>query len=89
MFGQFDFISWVIKGSLIDRTEKGDEIRKRWSIKYIPAEHKHKAVIREEAITLILAFRKRRIWGYWRKGRFFRRNGYFARFGHHNPCYYD
>ena len=82
----WDFISIVLLGSIIDRTETGDTERGWLSITKFPAEHKHAAVVKKSCWTLLICGPPRRIWGYWVDGKFRKRNKYYYENSHHNPC---
>ena len=82
----WNFISWVISGELIDRTEEGDEIRPQWSLKTFKAEHRHAVVVEQPAWTILLCGREQRQWGFWVNGKFRKRNKYFFEHEHHDPC---
>lgn len=82
----WDFLSFVLWGSLVDRTENGDELRKWLSFKFFKAEHRHMVVIDKPCWTILLCGPERRVWGYWVKNRFRKRNKYFFEKGHHDPC---
>jgi len=82
----WDFVSIVLWGTIIDRTEKGDITRLWLSISKFPAEHQHCAVINKPCWTLLFCGPERRIWGYWVNGKFRKRNKYYYENEHHNPC---
>jgi hypothetical protein len=84
----YNFYSILLKGSIVDRSAKGDEIRKKWRWWYCKAEHQHKVVVRESpSWTFVVTGPRKRDWGYWVKGKFRKRNHYFLKYGHHDPCY--
>ncbi len=82
----WDFYSLVLWGSIIDRTESGDEQRNWLSLRKFKAEHRHAAVINKPCWTLLFCGREKRVWGYWVDGKFRKRNKYYYENGHHNPC---
>lgn len=82
----WDFVSVVLCGSLVDRTEASDEYRGWLNVKRFQAEHRHMVVVDRPAWTLLICGPERRTWGYWVGGRFRKRNKYFHEHGHHDPC---
>jgi hypothetical protein len=82
----WDFITVVLWGSIIDRTDKGDDHRGWLSIRKYGAEHRHAAVVNKPCWTLLLCGAERRSWGYWVDGKFRKRNKYYYEHGHHDPC---
>lgn len=80
------YISLVVKGSYIDRSDKGDTKRNPGSISYYPATHKHTVSVSSGGCwTILITGREVRDWGFWVKGKFKKRNRYFYDYGHH-PC---
>jgi hypothetical protein len=79
------YLSWVLKGSYVDRSPWGDVRRARWSVKRFPALHRHSVIIDKPCWTLLITGPEKRVWGFWVHGRFRKRNKYFFIFGHH-PC---
>lgn len=82
----WNFLAIVLKGSIVDRTTEGEDLRERFSVRYYPAAHQHMVVVDEPAWTLLLTGREHRRWGYWVNGKFRKRNKYFFEHGHHSPC---
>ena len=82
----WSFISIVLWGSLVDRTEDGDKHRRWLSVSRFKAEHQHMVIIDRPAWTLLITGRDRRVWGYWVNGKFRKRNKYYFEHGHHDPC---
>jgi hypothetical protein len=83
---EWNFISIVLAGSVVERTSNGDKIREKFSVTKFPAEYKHKVVIDKPAWTLMLTGKERRVWGYWVNDKFRKRNKYYFEHGHHDPC---
>jgi hypothetical protein len=66
----WDFYSFVLYGSLYDRSNSRDTYRPTFSCSFFKAEHKHSVVIDKPAITLLITGKERREWGYWVNDRF-------------------
>jgi hypothetical protein len=80
------FISWVLKGSYIDRSPSGDAERKEWSVALKPALHRHTVIVPKGGCwTIMLTGKEKRAWGFWVDGKFKKRNRYFYDYRHH-PC---
>jgi len=80
------FWSFVLKGSYVDRTTEGVNVRNNNSFKFFPALHQHTVIVPKSGCwTLLLTGREKRTWGFWVNGRFRKRNRYFYDFQHH-PC---
>lgn len=82
------YLSLVFAGDYLEWS--GDKVahRKRWSLKFYPAEHKHRVRVPVYgAWTLLITGRPTRKWGFWLPGRDkpMRPLRYFDRYGHH-PC---
>jgi hypothetical protein len=64
----WDFLTWLLWAGYTEELEGGRRVR-RWplSILFRRAEHSHRVEIPEGkiAVTLVLAFPKRRDWGFW------------------------
>lgn len=80
------FVSLVLWGSLIDRTDRSDTRRGWLSVSFFDPLHRHSVVVEEPAWTLLITGKECRTWGYWVNGRFRKRNKYFFEHGHHDPC---
>jgi hypothetical protein len=85
------FITLVVRGGYTDRQPVGDgvianDVLRAGSVRYRPALHRHTVVPGPRgAWTVMVTGPKSRPWGFWRDGKFFKANKWFARFGHH-PC---
>lgn len=80
---EWDFVSVVLFGKMVDRTAEGDTIRPMFSVKKFKAEHQHSVVIDKPCWSLLFTSKKRRTWGFWVNGKFRKRNKYFFEHGHH------
>jgi len=77
------FITFVLKGSYIDVSDKGRDRLKKFSLRYRPAMHRHYVEIpKGGCITILFTGRPKRNWGFWVDGKFKRPLKYFSRFGH-------
>ncbi len=80
------FISLVLKGWYLDKSENVTRTRVAGEIAYFPATHKHTVEVAPQGCwTLLLTGKEKRQWGFWVKNKFKKRNRYFYDFGHH-PC---
>lgn len=80
------FVTLVLRGGYTDVSPGGDEHLRAGSVRYRPALHRHTVVPdKGGAWTVIVTGPKSRSWGFWREGKFYKANKWFARFGHH-PC---
>ena len=82
----WNFYSIVLSGYITDRADGVDTKRRRGSIVYFPADHRHSVVVDKPCWTLLLTGPTIRQWGYWTNGKFRKRNKYFYEHGHHDPC---
>ena len=81
---EWDFITLVLWGSYIDVSESGYDYLKAGSIRFRHAEHRHYVVLNSKTCwSLLITGRTRRVWGFWVKGKFRKRNKYFHEWGHH------
>lgn len=69
------FISWIVSGSYFEHIGNGPNdliYRKRWSIAYRPATHKHRVELLGSILcnpqpcwTIVITGPKSRVWGFW------------------------
>lgn len=80
------YITLVIRGGYTDIGPTGTQKLSTGTCRFFPATHQHTVrVNRGGAWTLLITGREKRVWGFWVKGKFRKRNKYFFEFGHH-PC---
>jgi hypothetical protein len=80
------FITLLLWGAYTDVSEQGDDTLTPGSIRYRPATHKHTVKILEPGTwTFLITGPVMRRWGFWVKGKLWKRDKYFAVNGHH-PC---
>lgn len=78
------YFTIILKGNYTDITESGEDVRKRWSWRLHPATYKHSVKVPKEGCwTLLITGREIRKWGFWVNGKFWKRNKYFFKYGHH------
>jgi hypothetical protein len=78
------YISLVLKGSYNDVSPKGTIKRTPGTIAFYPAIHQHTVQITKSPCwTILITGSEKRVWGFWVKGRFRKRNRYF--YDHGNP----
>lgn len=80
----WSFVTIILKGSYIDRTEDGDEHMTPGKIRFRPALHSH-TVIATDCWSIIFTGPKTRKHGFWVDGKWRKSNKYFFAYGHH-PC---
>lgn len=66
------FVSLVLRGGYVEKTEAGETRRRAGSVAFRPATWRHRVVLERDAVgevipcwTLILTGRKSRTWGFW------------------------
>lgn len=80
------FLTCVLWGSYEDVSPEGSDVLTVGSIRFRRASHKHTVKIRKPGTwTLLITGPVERRWGFWVKGRLWKRDRYFANNGHH-PC---
>lgn len=80
------YISFVLSGSYVDRSPSGSTERRPGHLNYYPATHQHTVnVAKGGCWTILITGRESRVWGFWVKNKFRKRNKYFFEHGHH-PC---
>jgi hypothetical protein len=81
------FVTFVLRGFYFDVDERGwSEFLHAPAVRFRPALHRHTVVPGPEGCwTVIVTGPKSRAWGFWREGKFYKANKWFAKFGHH-PC---
>lgn len=83
------FLTFILKGSYTDESEKGHEVLRAGSFAFRRAEHRH--TVRTTGVwTLLVTGPEKRTWGFWVKNKiggmkFLRARRYFWKYGHH-PC---
>jgi hypothetical protein len=80
------FLTLILRGGYTDISPSGEQRMTAGSIAFRPAEHRH--TVRVDAggcWSLMLTGPDSRVWGFWVKGRFRKRNKYFFEWGQH-PC---
>jgi len=79
------FLTLVLQGGYEDVGPKGIDALGVGSIRFRPALHRHSVRLRpgQTCWTILLTGPERRDWGFWVGRRFWRRNRYFAKYGHH------
>lgn len=77
------FLTLVLAGSYTDISDVGvEDSLTKGSIRLRPASHRH-IVSTDGVWTLVLTGPESRIWGFYPKGKFLRREKYFKKYGHH------
>lgn len=80
------FVTVVLRGGYADRGPDGDDVLRAGSVRFRRAAHQHTVVPGDHgAWTLLVTGPRRRAWGFWLGGKFFKANKWFAARGHH-PC---
>lgn len=80
------YITIILWGGYTDRSPNGEDKLRMGSIRFRRALHQHTVVVRKGGCwSLLLTGSEKRVWGFWVKGKFRKRNKYFYMFGHH-PC---
>lgn len=80
------FVTLCLAGGYWDLGERGTYRARRGSVRYFGSSHRHMVKVDPGGCwTLLLTGPERRVWGFWVNGRFWRRNKYFFKYGHH-PC---
>ena len=80
------FLTCVLWGSYEDVSPDGSDLLTVGSVRFRRASHKHTVkILRPGTWTLLLTGPTERRWGFWVKGRLWKRDRYFANNGHH-PC---
>ena len=80
------YLTLVLKGGYTDRNPNGSKRRTIGSLDFYPATHQHTVKVdRGGCWTLLITGREKRVWGFWVKNKFRKRNKYFFEHGHH-PC---
>jgi len=80
------YISLVLFGSYNDVSPKGAHVRKPGTIAFYRATHQHTVKLTSKTcFTILLTGPEKRVWGFWVKGKFKKRNRYFYDYGH-IPC---
>lgn len=66
------FVSLILKGCYVEKTETGHLHRTRGEIAYRPATHRHRVILERRSNgdikpcwTLVMTGRKKRTWGFW------------------------
>lgn len=80
------FLTCVLRGSYVDVSPQGRDLLRAGSIRFRPADHKHTVEIQTPGTwTVLVTGPAVRRWGFWVKGKLWKRDKYFAVNGHH-PC---
>lgn len=79
------FLTLCLRGCYIDVSDKGEDVVKAGSVRFRPAEHRHAVRVLRSTWTVLLTGPENRIWGFWVRGKFRKRNKYFYEHGHHDP----
>jgi hypothetical protein len=80
------FLTFILKGSYTDVSNKGEEFLKRFSFRFRLANHSHYVSIpKTGAVTILITGRPKQKWGFNVNGVFKRPLKYFYKFGH-PPC---
>ncbi len=80
------YITIILWGGYTDRSPQGEDKMGVGSIRFRRAKHQHTVLVNKGGCwSLLITGREKRIWGFWVKGKFRKRNKYFYMFGHH-PC---
>ena len=58
------FISFIIKGGYVEHTVKGSRIYHPMNLLIRPAEFKHRLELHQPAWTVVITFKKVRVWGF-------------------------
>lgn len=85
------FLTLVLWGSYTDYTRGGRDILRFGSLRFRPANHKHRVYIHSKrCITLLITGPESRRWAFYPlgTGKRLMRDKYFAEYGHH-PCSKD
>jgi len=82
----WSFITVVLKGYYIDKSNSGNEHMYPGTIRFRPANHSHTVYVGDTGCwTIIITGPIVRKWGFWVNGKFKKANKYFLEHGHH-PC---
>lgn len=79
------FWTLCLWGRYTDSSENGEDNVKMGSIRFRPARHRHSVKVKKRCWTLLITGPEERVWGFWVKGKFRKRNKYFFEHGHHDP----
>jgi hypothetical protein len=79
------FITLCLWGSYTDISPSGQDTLTMGSIRFRRANHRHTAKVHRSTWTLLITGRPTRRWGFWIGNKLFKRDKYFATYGHH-PC---
>lgn len=80
------FLTCVLWGSYTDVSEQGEDTLTPGSIRFRNSSHKHTVkILKPGTWTLLITGPAVRRWGFWVKGKLWKRDRYFAVMGHH-PC---
>jgi hypothetical protein len=80
------FFTFVLKGSYIDVSPKGEDKLTRFSLRFRFAEHQHYVKVPPEgAWTILWTGPPEQNWGFWVNNKFKRPLKYFHKYGH-PPC---
>lgn len=58
------FITFLLKGGYVEYTPKGSKVYGRFSLLYRPAKYVHRLEIHQPVWSLVITFRKTRVWGF-------------------------
>ena len=58
------FVTFLMKGGYVEYTPTGSKIYSRFSLLYRPARYIHRLEIHQPVWTLVLTFKKERMWGF-------------------------
>jgi hypothetical protein len=79
------FLTLCVWGSYVDVSPDGDDRVSVGSVRFRRAEHRHSVKVERSTWTLLLTGPERRVWGFWVRDKFRKRNKYFYEHGHHDP----
>lgn len=58
------FVTFLLKGGYVEHTPKGSKIYGRFRLLFRPAKYVHRLEIHQPVWSLVITFRKTRVWGF-------------------------
>lgn len=76
------FITFLIKGGYVEHTPKASKVYGRFSLLYRPAKYVHRLEIHQPVWSIVITFKKVRVWGFHTPNGFIK----FFNYSHNNTC---